>query len=318
MIYSNIRFIDKPVSRLVQGTMMMHEDRAEEANAILDAALAAGINTFDTAHVYGNGASERAFGHWIQERGVRDQIVILDKGAHHNQDRKRVTPFDIAADVQDSLARLKVDHIDLYLLHRDDPTQPVGPIAEMLNQQHAAGHIGAFGGSNWTVERIQAANTYAAQQGLNPFVASSPAYSLAAQIQSPWPDCVAISGPDNAAARQWYLDNGISLFTWSSLAGGFFSGRFRRGGQTEYAHSYDELCAKVYAYEENFQRLDRAEELANQKGVSLTELALAFVLNQPQAIHALVGSRTAAEVEQNVRAAELVLTPEELIWLDLG
>ena len=154
--------IDKPVSRLVQGTMMVNSKQLEAGFAFLDAVLEQGCNTFDTAHVYGGGDNERSVGRWVHERGVRDQVVILGKGAHHNQDRQRVTPFDITSDLHDSLARFQFDYIDLYLLHRDDPSQPVGPIVEILNEHKRAGKIHAFGGSNWSVSRIQAANAYAA------------------------------------------------------------------------------------------------------------------------------------------------------------
>ncbi|MEZ4863764.1 MAG: aldo/keto reductase [Caldilineaceae bacterium] len=317
MQYATIPYIDKPVSRLVQGTMMMHTSREEEGFAVLDACLEAGLNTFDTAHIYAGGECERVLGRWINSRGVRDQVVILGKGAHHSRDRKRVTPFDIAADVHDSLARMQVEQIDLYLLHRDDPTKPVGPIVEALNEQHDAGRIGAFGGSNWSVARIQAANEYAAAHGLKPFVASSPNFSLGVQAEAPWPDCVSLSGPEGAADRQWYLANPVTLFTWSSLAGGFFSGRFRRNNLDSFTESYDQLCVRVYCHEVNFLRLDRVEELANEKGITIPQLALAYVLNQPQKIHALVGSRTPDEVAINVAASAVKLAAQELAWLDL-
>lgn len=317
MQYSSLPDIDKPVSRLVQGTMMMNPSKQDEGFAILDACMEAGITTFDTAHVYGNGASERVLGSWINERGVRDDVVILGKGAHHSADRKRVTPFDIAADVHDSLARMKVDHIDLYLLHRDNPDVPVGPIVEALNEQHKAGRIGAFGGSNWRVARLQEANEYAAAHNLKPFVVSSPNFSLGVQAESPWPDCVSISGPDGATDRQWYLDHQVALFTWSSLAGGFFSGRFRRDNLDSFEEAYDQLCIRVYCHEANFQRLDRVDEMANEKGVTIPQLALAYVLNQPQGIHALVGSRNPEEVNVNVAASKVELTPEDVAWLDL-
>ncbi len=317
MNYSTLPDISKPVSRLVQGTMMMNTGKLDEGFAILDACMATGINTFDTAPVYGNGESERVLGRWLKDRGVRDDVVILGKGAHHNQDRKRVTPFDIAADVQDSLARLQVDHIDLYLLHRDDLEKPVGPIVEALNEEHNAGRIGAFGGSNWSIDRIQAANDYAAANGLKPFVVSSPNFSLAVQAEPPWPGCISLSGPAHAADRQWYLDNPVTLFTWSSLAGGFFSGRIRRDNRDSFTEGYEQLCVRVYGQEENFQRLDRVDELANERGVSIPQLALGYVLNQPQGIHALVGSRNAEEVAINVAAGDMTLSAHELDWLDL-
>ena len=135
---------------------------------------AAGGNCLDTAHLYGDGDNERVVGQWTNERGLRDEIVILGKGAHNSQDRKRVTPYDILSDLHDSLARFKVDSIDLYLLHKDDPEKPVGPIVETLHAAKEAGQIDAYGGSNWSAERVQEANRYAAANGLTPFVASSP------------------------------------------------------------------------------------------------------------------------------------------------
>lgn len=317
MLTGTLPYIDKPISRLVQGTMMMNPSKLEESFAIMDAFWETGGNCFDTAHVYGNGECERALGHWLSERGVRDQVVILGKGAHHSRDRKRVTPFDIAADIHDSLARMQVETIDLYLLHRDDPSQPVGPIVEALNEQHTAGRIGAFGGSNWSVARIQAANAYAAENNLLPFVASSPNFSLAEQVRPPWPDCVSLGGPAGEADRRWYLENQVALFTWSSLAGGFFSDRFRRDNLDSFEDGYDKLCVEVYGMESNFQRLDRVRELAGQKGVTVPQIALAYVLRQPQNIFALVGSRNPQEVQVNAQAADLALTREEIAWLEL-
>ena len=164
--------------------MMVNSKQLEEGFSFMDAVLEQGCTTFDTAHVYGGGDNERSVGRWVRERGVRDRVVILGKGAHHNQDRQRVTPYDITSDLHDSLARFQFDYIDLYLLHRDDPSQPVGPIVEILNEHKRAGKINAFGGSNWSVSRIQEANAYAETHGLEGFTASSPNFSLAEQVQA--------------------------------------------------------------------------------------------------------------------------------------
>ena len=317
MQYAHISGIDKPISRLVQGTMMLNSSNQEESFALLDAVYALGCRTFDTAHVYGGGQSERVLGNWLKSSGVRDEVVILGKGAHHNQDRKCVTPFDITAHIHDSLARLQVDHIDLYLLHRDDPSVPVGPIVERLNEHQRTGDIGAFGGSNWSQQRLQEANDYAVAHGLRPFVASSPNYSLADQKQPPWPDCVTISGPDNQAARDWYLANQMPLFTWSSLAGGFFTDRFQRDNLDTFEQYMDKVVIAAYCYEDNFQRLDRARHLAQEKGLTVPQIALAFVLNQPLNIFALVGCRSGEEFKANLEASTLALTAAELAWLDL-
>ena len=317
MQYRQLPGINKQVSQLVQGTMMINSRDQAQSFALLDAVIELGCTTLDTAHVYGNGDSERVVGQWMQARGNREQVVIIGKGAHHNQDRKRVTPFDITAHLYDSLARLQTDYIDLYLLHRDDPEVPVGLIVETLHEHRAAGRIHAYGGSNWTVERLQEANIYAETHGLTPFVASSPNFSLADQKQAPWPDCVTISGPGNAEARHWYQETQLPLFTWSSLAGGFFSGRFRRDNLADFEEYMDRVVLDSYCAEDNFQRLDRAEELAEELGLSLPQVALAYVLHQPLNIHALVGCRSRGEFQANAAAAALELPAETLEWLDL-
>lgn len=314
MIYGTIPGIDKPISRLVQGAIMLNTETEAEGFALLDGVYACGCNTFDMAHVYGNGECERAFGHWMNARGLREKLVLLDKGAHHNADRCRVTPFDITADIYDSLARLQTDYIDLYVLHRDDPSVPVGPIVETLNEHHDAGRIHAFGGSNWTAARIQEANEYARTHDLRSFAVSSPHFSLAVQIEEPWDNCVSLTGPRNADQRAWYERTRFPLFCWSSLAGGWFSGRMTRENQAEHA---DTLYMRCYGCEENWQRLERAETLGRERGLSAAQLALAYVLNQPYQVFPLVAAYTPQEFAANVAALEVKLTPEELAWLDL-
>jgi aryl-alcohol dehydrogenase-like predicted oxidoreductase len=317
MQYANIPGIDKPISRLVQGTVMINTKELERSFKLLDEVFECSCNTFDTAHGYGNGEAERTLGRWINERGIRDRVVILGKGAHHNQDRRRVTPFDITSDLHDSLARLKTDYIDLYVLHRDDPSVQVGPIVEVLNEHWQAGRIHAFGGSNWTHARVQEANAYAEAHGLTPFAVSSPNFSLAEQVKEPWPECISISGPKQRAAQAWYLETQMPLFVWSSLAGGFFSGRFNRDNLDTFESYLDKLCVQSYCYEDNFKRLDRARELAEEKGLTIPQIAMAYVHNQPLNIFALVGCQNGAEFKANAEALEVKLSPEEVAWLDL-
>lgn len=317
MLYGNVPGVEKPVSRLVQGTVPVGTKELEKSFALLDAVLEQGGNTFDTAHVYGGGDNERAFGKWIADRGVREKVVILAKGAHHNQDRKRVTPYDIAADLHDSLARMQVEYVDLYVLHRDDPDVPVGPIVEALNHWKNEGLIRAFGGSNWSHARLVAAKDYAQERGLTPFAASSPNFSLAAQIKEPWSGCVTISGPANEEARAWYEKTQMAVFAWSSLAGGFFSGRINRDNIASFDDYFMKLAVECYANEENFERLDRAQKLGEEKGLTLPQVAMAYVMSQPINLFALVGCNNGEEFAANARALELKLTQHECAWLDL-
>jgi len=203
------------------------------------------------------------------------------------------------------------------VLHRDDPSQPVGPIVEVLNEHYAAGRFHAFGGSNWTTARIEEANEYADKHGLKPFVVSSPNFTLAVQQQAPWPNCVSIAGPAGEGERAWYAQHNMPLFTWSSLAGGFFSGRFNRDNLDTFETYGDKLCVECYCNEENFQRLDRVKTLAAEHGMSIPQIATAYVMSYPLNIFALVGCANADEFKANMEAMTLKLTPQELAWLDL-
>ncbi len=319
MNYGEIPGVNKLVARVVQGGTMIGSDLDEaQSFALLDQVYELGCNTIDTAHVYCNGDSERIIGKWMQVRGLREKIVIITKGAAPSQDRRRMTPFDIASDLHDSLARLRTDTIDLYLLHRDDPDLPLEPIIDALNEHLQAGHICAFGASNWSHQRIESANAYARANGLQLFVTSSPQFSLAESLDEPWPLCLSISGPGEAAARRWYEQTQMPLLAWSPLASGFFSGRFRRDNLQIFGErEWDEVAVRTYASEANFQRFDRASVLAAEKGLNAAQVALAYVMNQPMNIFAVVGPHSGEKFKANIEASEIQLTPQEMAWLDL-
>lgn len=319
MQYGEISGINKPVACIIQGTTMIGSDLNEsESFALLDQIYELGGNTLDTAHIYGDGKSERVIGRWLQARGLRDNMVIITKGGAHSEDRRRMTPFDITTDLFDSLARLKTDHIDLYLLHRDDPVLPVEPIIHALNEHQQAGRIHAFGASNWSHQRIEAANAYAKANGLKSFVASSPQYSLAESHTEPWPMCLSISGTEGSEARNWYAKTQMPLLVWSPLASGFFSGKFQRDNLNKFGErEWDEVVVRTYAKEANFQRLDRAATLASEKGVTTAHMALAFVMSQPMNMYSVVGPHSAAKFKANIEAADIKLTMQEMDWLDL-
>jgi aryl-alcohol dehydrogenase-like predicted oxidoreductase len=302
MQYGRVSGIEQPVSRLIQGTEGHTLDRQAELDDLYDGVFALGCNTFDTAFVYGGGQSECVLGRWIERRGLRRRVVVIDKGAHPLGGRQRVTPADIAADIATGLDRLRTDYIDLYLLHRDDPSVEVGPIVEVLNGQREAGRIRAFGASNWTAARVRAANEYAASHGLAGFVASSVHLSLAVPRVVPWPGCVSLSGPDGEADRRWYASTGMPLLVWSSLAGGFLTGRFRRDNLDTFADPIGRLVVGSYCTDENFRRLDRIEEVAGETGLTTPQVALGWLFRRPLNVFALVGCRTVGECRENLAA----------------
>jgi 1-deoxyxylulose-5-phosphate synthase len=319
MQYGEIPGVNKPVARVIQGSTMIGGDLDEvQSFALLDQVYELGCNTIDTAHVYCGGDSERIIGRWIQARGLRDEIVIITKGAAHSQDRRRMTPFDIASDLHDSLARLKTDYIDLYLLHRDDTDVSVEPIIDTLNDHLQAGRFHAFGASNWSHQRIEAANAYAKANGLQPLVSSSPQYSLAESLDEPWELCISISGADGVSAREWYEKTQMPVLAWSPLASGFFSGRFRRDNLHLFGErEWDEVAMRTYANEANFQRFDRASSLAAEKGLTTAQVALAYIMNQPMNLFAVVGPHSGEKFKANIETSQVHLTSEEIAWLDL-
>ena len=311
MRYGRIPGVDKPVSRLVHGTMMLRQDQQQEGYELLDATYAAGCRAWDTAHTYAGGQSERVLGGWVESRANRDGLVILTKGCHHSEDRRRVRPFDLEADIHDSLARLRTDYIDIFLLHRDDPAVEVGPLVEKLNEYHDAGRIRAFGGSNWQPDRIAAANEYADSHGLVPFTISSPNFSLVEPFEEPWAGCTTVSGAQNADKRAWYTQHGMPIFSWSSLAQGFLSGRITRDNWKSVRDSYPDRVGPAYAHEPNFRRLERAQALASDRGLTVAQVALAYVLQYPGLdVYALVGTFTGEQFLENGVATDVSLTEE--------
>lgn len=317
MKYGQITGVQKPIARIVQGTTVLDPADPEGSFALLDAVYENGGTTFDTAQSYLQGDAERLLGRWMAQRRNHDQVLVISKGCHHSVDRQRVTPFDLTADLHDSLARLGLQRIDLYFLHRDNPDVPVEELIGALNAHIDAGKIGAIGASNWSIERIQAANRYAREHGMEPFVASSPNYSLAEQIESPWANTVSISGPGQAAERAWYRTTRMPIFAWSSLAHGFLSGHFRGDQRADTYGEFERSVLKTYGSDDNFERLRRVEILAAEKGVSVPQVALAFILEQPLAVYAVVASRTPQEFAANAAALDLSLSRAELDWLDL-
>ncbi|MFT2214991.1 aldo/keto reductase [Rhizobium giardinii] len=275
------------------------------ASLTLDAFYEAGGNLFDTAFVYGAGKTESIFGDWFTSRGVnREDIVLIGKGAHS----PLCYPDVIARQLDQSLERLKTDYVDVYFMHRDNPDIPVGEFVDAMDAEVRRGRIrGIFGGSNWTRERMDEATAYAGKNGKTAPAALSNNFSLAQMLDPIWPGCVAAS---DDGWKVWLKERQIPNFAWSSQGRGFFTdraGRDKRG---------DAEIVRVWYSDRNFERRDRAIELAKRHGCSPIHIALAYVIAQPFPIIPLIGPRTVAELEDSLKAIEITLTPEEVRWLE--
>jgi predicted dehydrogenase/aryl-alcohol dehydrogenase-like predicted oxidoreductase len=304
MPYGKIAGVTKPVSRVAMGTMIASKPSCMPYIAVMfDDFFERGGNCFDTAYVYGGGLSERIVGQWVKNRGIREQVVIFSKGAH--------TPFcnpkDLTRQLGESLEKLQADYLDVYMLHRDNLDIPVGEFVDVLNEHQRAGRIRAFGGSNWSLARVQAANDYAKKRGLAGFAAVSNQFSLARMLEPMWTGCVS-SG--DAAWRAWLAQTQTALMPWSSQAAGFFV----RGNPDDRA---DNDFVRCWYSDDNFQRLERAKQLAKKRSVEPTAIALAYVLAQPFPTFPSIGPRTLEETRTSLQALDVKLSADEMRWLNL-
>jgi aryl-alcohol dehydrogenase-like predicted oxidoreductase len=304
MQYGQVEGIDQPVSRIVLGSGPLRPGMFPASAVMLDHFFELGGNCVDTAYVY---RTEPILGMWMKRRNNRADVIVIAKGAH--------TPFcdpeSLTRQLYESLDGLQTDYVDLYFMHRDNPAVPAGEFVDVLNEHLRAGRIRAFGGSNWTTERIEAANEYARANGLRGFTASSPNLALARWNVPMWEGCIAASDP---ASRAWYAQTQLPLFAWSSQASGLTTGRYRPEDRDNPALA---AVARTWFNDENFQRVERARQMAREKGVTVAQIGLAWVLSQPFPTHALIGPQTIDEMRDSIQALELDLTADEIRWLDL-
>lgn len=310
MEYRTIQYVDKPVSKMIFGCANPAMIQGKRVTKLLDSALAAGINTFDTAENYG--ASEEVLGKWIKKRKNRDNVVVITKGCHPHGE-SRVTPEALRYDLEQSFHRLKTDYIDIYMLHRDDPNADLKAILQVLDEYHNAGKIGAYGGSNWIHQRIEEINQYASEGGYTPFSVSSPNFGPARQVDDPWGGgCVSISGSDNEEARNWYQQNNIPVFAYSCLGRGMFSGKVKTSDLETTKEKLDKFAIRGYWCEENIKRLGAIEKIAESRNCSVAQVALAWIMQQPFEVFPIVTISDIKRIDENVKALDIKLSENEL------
>lgn len=317
-LYKHIAGIDIPVSRLFFGTAMPILTTGEDHDELFDAMYELGINAFDTARGYGE--AEKSLGSWVRRRGNRDKVVILTKcGNVHPDGEVHIDRQVMREELSTSLGRLQTDYVDIFLLHRDDPKTPISEYMETLNEFVSEGKVRLFGVSNWTTERIEEANDYAAARHMQGFTVSSPNYGLAVQVEDPWGgSCVTISGDESEKARRWYAENQMPVLAYSSLARGFFSGRFKSGDYEAAKKVLDEAGQKGYLYPVNMKRLARCEELAQKKHMTVAQIAMSYIFSNEMNVFALVSTTKAERMKDNIDAACHPLSKEEVKFLEQG
>ena len=321
MQYIELPGVGTPMSRVVQGAISLFALDDPSRFALLDAAVETGINAFDTAVNYAtpDDSVDAILGRWISHRGGHEDIVVIAKGCHPAVPDwdSRVNPVAIVEDIDRSRQQIGIDRLDLWMFHRDDPAVEVGTLVEAVNSAIDRGYIGAWGVSNWTTARIEAALDYADAHDLRGPVANSAHYSLVDQLDEPWADVVTLTGPGRVHDREWHRDRGVAVLAWSPLAGGFLSERISRA-DLEAAEGFTADTARCYLNDENWARRERAAEVGRRLGLSLSQVALAWTLHADFNPLVIVANATIGEVEENIAAEGTVLADADLEYIFSG
>lgn len=320
MKYRNIPHTDLYPSVICLGTALFGTSLdISTAFRLLDTFVEHGGNFIDTAHVYGAwatdglGLSEKIIGRWVKERGLQEKIIIATKGAHPLLSAThvpRLSPQNICADLDESLRCLQSESIDLYWLHRDDPQRSVADILETLNGQVKQGKIRYFGCSNWRVKRIAKAMHYAAEHGLAGFVGNQCLWSLAIPNRDAIEDSSVALMDDQTLA--FHRKTGLAAVAYSSQARGFFT------KTTNDPASLSDQVRKMYASEANTARLHRLQDLSVEVSLSISSLALAYLINQPLPTFPVASFASVGQLLESIEAGDVELNLSTLRYLERG
>lgn len=315
MQYVNLGKTGMKVSRLCLGMMSYGSKQwrdwvLEEADAkpFIKRALDAGINFFDTADVYSIGESEKVTGNLLKQLGVRrEDVVIATKVNGQMSDDindKGLSRKHILDSIDKSLKRLQMDYVDLYQIHRWDYETPIEETMEALNDVVRAGKARYIGASSMFAWQFSKAQYTAQSHGWTRFVSMQNHYNLVyrEEEREMIPLCV---------------DQGVGLIPWSPMARGFFAGDRKRGGGGETARAKNDPFAKsLYFREEDFAVAERVAEAAGARGVTGSQVALAWMLSKPHITAPIIGATKMDHLDQAIAALDIQLSDDEIRKLE--
>jgi aryl-alcohol dehydrogenase (NADP+) len=312
MQYVNLGHTGMKVSRLCLGMMSYGSKRwrdwileEEEARPFVKRALDAGINFFDTANVYSLGESERITGRLLKEFGVKRENVVIATKVFGEMSRevndRGLSRKHILDSIDQSLQRLQMDYVDLYQIHRWDYETPIEETMEALNDVVRAGKARYIGASSMFAWQFSKAQYTAQRHGWTRFVSMQNHYNL-------------VYREEEREMIPLCLDQGVGLIPWSPMARGFFA---RRRSELETARSRtDAFAAQLYFREEDFAVADRAREIGQERGMTGSQIALAWLLNKPHITAPIIGATKMEHLDQAVAALEIKLTEDEVKRLE--
>jgi len=315
MQYVNLGKTGLKVSRLCLG-MMSYGDKKwrewvldeKEALPFVKRALEAGINFFDTADMYSVGESEKITGSLLKKLNVRrEDVIVATKVCNPMGDgpnERGLSRKHILDSIDASLRRLGLDHVDLYQTHRWDPGTPIHETMEALNDVVRAGKARYIGASSMYAWQFAQALHTSDLRGYARFASMQNHYNL-------------VYREEEREMIPLCLDRGIGLLPWSPMARGFFAGDRTRGGGGETVRARNDLFANgLYFREEDFTVAERAWEVAKARGVTASQIALAWLLNKPHVTSPIIGATRMDHLDQAIAALDIKLTEDEVKRLE--
>jgi aryl-alcohol dehydrogenase-like predicted oxidoreductase len=313
MRYRQLGSSDLQVSEISLGSWLTYGGGVadEQARACVDAAFDAGINFIDTANVYALGAAETFLGDVLKDR-PRDSYVLATKlyfPMDDSGENQGLSRGQVLKQIDASLERLQTDHVDLYQCHRYDHATPLEQTMEALTEVVRAGKARYIGFSEWTAAQIRASLELSREQGYEKFVSSQPQYSLL------WRE------PENEVIPLC-ADNGISQIVWSPLAQGALTGKYRPGepppAGSRATHERMGRMMGGLLDEDVLERVQRLIPIAERLGITMAQLALAWVLRLENVASAIVGASRPEQVHDNASASGRELDKETLAEIELA
>ena len=315
MQYTNLGKTGMKVSRLCLG-MMSYGAKSwrewvldeEQAKPFVRRALDAGINFFDTADVYSLGESEKITGKLLKYFGVRRENIIVATKVHGQMSEdinaKGLSRKHILDSIDKSLKRLQMDYVDLYQIHRWDNETPIEETMEALNDVVRAGKARYIGASSMFAWQFAKAQHTADNHGWSRFVSMQNHYNL-------------VYREEEREMIPLCLDQGVGLIPWSPMARGFFAGDRKRDGSGETSRSNSDPFAKgLYFREEDFTVADCAHEIGSERGVTASQIALAWILNKAHIASPIIGATKMDHLEQAISALDIQLSEDEVKRLE--